>query len=252
MDSTDMTLAYYDERALDFIGGTVGVEFAALQNEFASRVVAGGRILDLGCGSGRDSRAFIERGFEVVAVDGSEEMCRHASEYIGKDVICSRFQDFEPEGSFDGIWACASLLHLAPGDIVTVMGRLAAHLRSDGCLYASFKYGDFAGYRDGRYFTDLDERSLRSLLEYVPDLTVQDEFVTKDVRPGRSEERWLNAFLSKSEACEREKPAKLDPLAQPMGSPRHANDRAIVKGRDTAARLSYEERGSAFSLMFRV
>jgi len=197
MGSSEKTIRYYNDQAASFARGTVAVEFSALQDEFASGIGDGGRILDLGCGSGRDSKAFLGRGFDVVAVDGSEEMARIASEYIGRDVIRATFQDYEPEGAFDGIWACASLLHLEKEDIVPVMRKLAAALNEGGSFYVSFKYGDFSGERNGRFFTDMDEKSFGELIANIPELGIRRQFVSGDVRPGREEEKWLNVFLVK-------------------------------------------------------
>ena len=70
-----------------------------------------------------------------MSVDGSEEMTKIASEYIGQEVLCSTFQDYEPNRKFDGIWACASLLHLSKEDIVLVMRKLAGALNEDGSYY---------------------------------------------------------------------------------------------------------------------
>ena len=106
------TLDYYNKNAISFIEGTLHVDFSTLQNKFASYIEKGGSILDLGCGSGRDSKAFLEMGYSVVAIDGSQELCKLASKYIGQNVLCSTFQEYSPEELFDGIWACASLLHL--------------------------------------------------------------------------------------------------------------------------------------------
>lgn len=197
MKNTDKTIQYYNKQALSFTQETVDVEFSALQNEFVSRIHEGGRILDLGCGSGRDSKAFIAKGFDVVSVDGSEEMTKIASEYIGQEVLCSTFQDYEPSGKFDGIWACASLLHLSKEDIVLVMRKLAGALNEGGSFYVSFKYGDFSGERNGRFFTDLTENSLNELILDIPDLRIQKQYITEDARPGRSDEKWLNGFLIK-------------------------------------------------------
>ncbi len=197
MSTTDLTLKYYNEKASAFVEGTRSVDFSALQNEFASYVKKGGRILDLGCGSGRDSKAFMEMGYAVVAVDGSEEICRFASEYIGQPVICSTFQDYAPEGMFDGIWACASLLHLSLDDVKAAMKKYASVLEQGGSFYVSFKYGAFSGERNGRFFTDMNERSFADLLKEIPQLEIHKEYVTEDVRPGRETEKWLNVFLKK-------------------------------------------------------
>ena len=195
MNTTDLTLEYYNKKADSFVDGTRDVDFSALQNEFASYIKKGGLILDLGCGSGRDSKAFIEMGYEVVAVDGSQEICKRASEYIGQPVICSIFEEYNPERKFDGVWACASLLHLSLGDIKVVMKKMAVALKEDGTFYVSFKYGTFSGERNGRFFTDMDESSFDSLLEDVPELEIYREYITEDVRPCREAEKWLNVFM---------------------------------------------------------
>lgn len=197
MSTADKTIQYYNNQALSFVKGTIDVEFSTLQNEFLSRIRCGGRILDLGCGSGRDSRAFLEQGYDVVPIDGSEEVARLASRYIGREVICSTFQDYEPEGTFDGIWACAALLHLTKDDIISVMKKLSHALNAGGCFYVSFKYGDFAGERNGRFFIDLDEESFAELIADIPELTIQKQFITDDARPGRAAEKWLNVFLTR-------------------------------------------------------
>ena len=100
-----LTLDYYNEKARAFCDDTQDVEFSTFQRAFTSHLPAGGRILDFGCGSGRDSKAFLNAGYQVTALDGSEELCRIASEFIGQPVLCSTFQDYVPDEVFDGIWA---------------------------------------------------------------------------------------------------------------------------------------------------
>ncbi len=194
------TVGYYNSKAQTFFDSTVSVDFSRIQELFLQRIKPAGRILDLGCGSGRDSRAFLERGYEVVAIDGSKELAKIASEYIGQDVIVADFREYEPERAFDGIWACASLLHLPKEDIAKVMRRLGSHLTENGCFYVSFKYGTFAGERDGRYFTNMTEESFEELLKEVPGLAIEEFFVSEDVRPGRESERWLNVIMRKTDA----------------------------------------------------
>ena len=198
MANKDITLDYYNKEADVFFENTVSVDFSKIQEMFLKHIKPGGRILDLGCGSGRDSRAFLERGYEVVAVDGSRELAKIAGAYIGQKVIVADFREFEPEGTFDGIWACASLLHLLREEIAAVMRRMAAHLAEGGCFYASFKYGEFQGERNGRYFTDMTEESFRELLEGVPGLAIEEYFSSGDVRAGRESERWLNVMMATS------------------------------------------------------
>ena len=195
---TNITLDYYNKKAADYVENTRDVDFSYLQNEFAAHIKKGGRIIDLGCGSGRDSKAFIEMGFDVVPIDGSSELCKMASEFIGRPVICSTFQDYKPEGTFDGIWACASLLHLSLDDLISVMKKFDSCLSDDGIFYVSFKYGDFSGERHGRIFTDMNEQTFASLLKSIPSLEIYKQYITGDVRQDRESERWLNVFLKKN------------------------------------------------------
>ena len=193
-----LTLDYYNEKARAFCEDTQDVEFSAFQKAFTRHLPEGGRILDLGCGSGRDSRAFLNAGYRVTAVDGSVELCHIASEFIGQPVLCSTFQDYVPAEVFDGIWACASLLHIPSEELTGIMARLAGSLRKGGCFYVSFKYGDFRGVRNGRFFQNMTEESLGELLRGIPELEVISTKITGDVRPGRAEELWLNVLLRKA------------------------------------------------------
>ena len=198
MANKDITLDYYNKEADVFFENTVSVDFSKIQEMFLKHIKPGGRILDLGCGSGRDSRAFLERGYEVVAVDGSRELAKIAGAYIGQEVIVADFREFEPEGTFDGIWACASLLHLPKGEIAAVMRQMAAHLAEGGSFYASFKYGEIQGERNGRHFTDMTEESFKVLLREAPGLIIEELFTSGDVRANRESEKWLNVLMRKS------------------------------------------------------
>lgn len=194
---TQDTLAYYDQNAAAFTLDTVSAEIGSLQNEFLSYLPAPCAILDLGCGSGRDSKYFADRGCDVTAVDGSEELCRIAGRLTGRPVIHAAFQDYVPDRMFDGIWACSSLLHLPYREWIAVMERLMQYLSPCGVFYLSFKYGDFEGMRNGRFFLDLDERRFGEAMAHMAGLSVIRMGVTPDVRPGRETEKWLNVFLRK-------------------------------------------------------
>jgi SAM-dependent methyltransferase len=168
---------------------------SALYERFLGRVESGGRILDAGCGVGRDALAFAERGYSVVAFDASAEMVRLASERIADraEVLQMRFDDAAWREEFDGVWACASLLHVPATELPLVMRCLGAALRPGGVMYLSFKLG--SGERDvgGRRFTDVTEEMLRAALA-AADLTLAEVWVTGDVRVGRTGELWLNAI----------------------------------------------------------
>ncbi len=192
-----MTLGYYDNHAAEFYKNTVNVEFAAMQRQFLSRLKNGSHILDFGCGSGRDTKYFLQQGYHVEAIDGSFELCKLAAEYTGIEVKNMFFQELAEVGKYDGIWACSSILHLPMNELVEVMRKMAVALKENGIIYTSFKYGTFAGERNGRYFTDMTEETFAEFLGEVGELEVEEQWTTSDVRPGRGEEKWLNLILRK-------------------------------------------------------
>lgn len=191
------TIDYYDENAQSFIDGTVSVDFTAVQNVFLELLPKGARILDFGCGSGRDTKYFLDCGYEVDAVDGSEELCRAASEYTGTNVRQMFFGELDAVEEYDGIWACASILHVKRDQLPGIVRKMSLATKENGIIYVSFKYGDFEGERNGRYFTDMSERSMSELLADFPELKLEKQWVTGDVRSGRGDERWLNMILRK-------------------------------------------------------
>ena len=122
IDPVTDTLAWYDQHASAFDTQTADVDLGHLYDRFLHHVRPGGRILDAGCGVGRDTIAFVDRGYEVIAFDASNEMVRRARNYIGSraTVHFMRFEDLVWRAEFDGIWACASLLHVPSADFAEV------------------------------------------------------------------------------------------------------------------------------------
>lgn len=193
----NQTLIYYNTNAQTFTEGTVNVDFAATQNRFLNNLQSGSFILDFGCGSGRDTRYFREKGCKVEAIDGSAELCKLASAYTGIEVKTMLFQELRETDKYDAIWACSSILHLPYVELVDVMKKMKTALKVNGLIYTSFKYGTFEGFRNGRYFIDMTEEAVGKLLEDTGGLTVEELWTTSDVRPGRGEEKWLNLLLRK-------------------------------------------------------
>ena len=190
------TLAYYNENADKFILGTLNVDMMTIQKKFISYIPKGGKVLDLGCGSGRDSLFFKEHGYDVTAADGSAEMCIQAEKNIGQPVINMTFDKLDYEAEFDGIWACASLLHVPSRDIKDVLIKIEKALKTGGYFYFSVKYGDYEGEREGRYYTDYTEQSVETLFTAVPSLQKVDMWLTDDARPERND-RWINCIWVK-------------------------------------------------------
>ena len=191
------TLGYYDNHADEFYKSTINVTFTTIQERFLAKLQIGSYILDFGCGSGRDTKYFLEQGYNVEAIDGSAELCKLASEYTGISVKNMYFQELTEAEKYDGIWACSSILHLPMDDLADVVRKMVIALKGNGIIYTSFKYGTFAGERDGRYFTDMTEEGFAEFLSKIDSLKVEEQWTTSDVRPGRGEEKWLNLILRK-------------------------------------------------------
>ena len=223
----ERTISYYNENAEAFCEGTRFADMSETRGRFLRYVQPGGLILDAGCGSGRDSKYFLEHGYRVVAMDASEEICRLASEYLGQVVECRRFEGIAETEKYDGIWACASLLHVPYTELPEMIARLVKALVDGGVLYASFKYGreenETVKQKEkiekkkqtqaeqiekilkleeresgGRYFTDLTEDGWKKVMaeaeRYMEEFRIKmvECFVTGDIRKGREEEKWLN------------------------------------------------------------
>lgn len=191
------TINYYNQNAENFIANTQNADMHPTQERFLCLLEANTSILDFGCGSGRDTKYFLEKGYQVTATDGSAELCRLASEFTGIKVKEMLFQELDVMNQYDGIWACSSILHLPKKELLPVIWKMCEALKDNGIIYTSFKYGDFEGERNGRYFTDFTEKTFREVIEKVPELTIEEHWITSDVRLGRGEEKWLNLLLRK-------------------------------------------------------
>lgn len=191
------TIDYYENNADTFVTGTIDVKLAEIQNRFLTFLPEGGTILDFGCGSGRDTKYFHDRGYAVDPIDGSEKLCAIASKNTGIHVRHMLFSELDENSRYDGIWACASILHLPKEELKPVMGKMVKALKPDGCMYTSFKYGEFEGYRNGRYFTDFTENTFSDFITDFSDVRIIDKWLSHDTRPGREDEKWLNLILQK-------------------------------------------------------
>ncbi|QEW05895.1 class I SAM-dependent methyltransferase [Nitrincola iocasae] len=192
-----MTLDFYNQNAQQFFNDTIQVDMSELYQPFITQVKPNGCILDAGCGSGRDAKAFMELGFRVEAMDASIEMVKLASSYTGLNVKHQTLESVTDIEVYDGIWACASLLHLSEKQLPLVIRQFEAALRPDGVWYMSFKYGDGEREKAGRVFTDMNEARFAALMAQRPNLTVLKQWITEDKRPDR-DEQWLNVVVGKS------------------------------------------------------
>jgi len=190
----NQTIGFYDENAEDFFQRSVDADMARGHADFTALVAAGGRILDAGCGSGRDSLAFARLGFRVTPMEASAKLAALASAHTGLPVEVMTFDQIAWREEFDGVWACASLLHVPRAELPAAVTRLRDALVPGGVLWMSFKYGAQERFANSRHFTDLDEAGAGPLIEAVGGLSLISLTVTDDAREDRPGERWLSVL----------------------------------------------------------
>ena len=192
-------LDYYNNNAQAFFENTYQVEMESLYAPFLRYLPEQASILDLGCGSGRDILAFKKKGYQVEAIDYSAELVEKARELTGIEVRQQSFYDLAENNKYDGIWACASLLHCERDRLTEVLGLIFKALKPNGVCYMSFKYGNTDREKEGRSFTDLNEQQVHDLLKQIDQALLLQQWITVDKRPDRTEE-WLNILIRKVQA----------------------------------------------------
>ncbi|MFX4829788.1 class I SAM-dependent methyltransferase [Acinetobacter baumannii] len=190
------TIDYYNKHTEEFTASTFEVDMESLYQPFLVELQEGARILDVGCGPGRDTLAFKNKGYQVDAIDYSEELVKKATQLTGIPVRLQSFYEIDADQAYDGIWACASLLHCERTRLKEVIGKLLSALKPNGMLYMSFKYGNGDRQKDGRQFTDLDEVQAKALLGQFDRVQQIQQWITIDQRPER-QEKWLNLIWKK-------------------------------------------------------
>ena len=193
---TEKTIEYYDKNAAAFVGSTINADVTDLYKPFEELIPPGARILDLGCGSGRDSKYFVQHGYDVLALDPSPAMCGHTRSIVDIPVFQMKAEDMSFHNEFDAVWACASLLHVPRDQQKKVMILIGKALKPEGICYCSWKYGDEERKDNGRHFTDYTERSLSNLLRRVAIFEVINYWITDDVRIDR-DQKWINVIMKK-------------------------------------------------------
>ena len=192
------TISYYEKNAREYFEKTCAGDMAERYALLLARVPAGGRILDLGCGSGRDMKAFAAMGYEVYGLDACSNFCSLASEYSGRPVYQGDFLSWLPEDGlcFDGIWACASLLHLTEDELISYFRHAKKYLRHNGVICASFKTGVETGYDElGRFFTDFTDGLLAEILSGNSEYELLTKTHSEDPQ-GRTGFLWTNCVFS--------------------------------------------------------
>lgn len=188
---------YYNKYAANVFEDTVEQDMGPAIREFLALLEEGDTILDMGCGSGRDSLTFYELGYDVTPLDGAEEMCRLAEVHTGLDVLQMTYEEMDFDGAFDGVWACGALIHMPKKELPDIFKKVAKALEEDGVFYLSMRLGDSDGFRGERYFNAFSERELCSLVESDRYFQVVKEWVSKDSRSNHPNTQWINILARK-------------------------------------------------------
>lgn len=186
------TLKYYEENSSSYNNMWKDIDFE-IPNIFLSYLKEDSYILDLGCGVGRDSKIFLDKGYKVKAIDGSLEMCKIASEKLDMEVEQINFLDLAYYNEFDGIFACASLLHLDNEDLIIVFKKIREALKENGILYACFKYGEEERFEE-RYYNDMTIDKFNKIIKEIKKLKLIKSWMSDQKKTNR---KFINFILRK-------------------------------------------------------
>jgi SAM-dependent methyltransferase len=184
---------YYRENAQSYFDRTFGLQMAHLYRPFLAGVGKGRRILDVGCGSGRDVKAFRALGYDAYGIDPSPELVDLATKEVGPYFSVGRAESYSSAVPFDAIWACASLLHVRRGELYATIRNLRALLSPQGVFFASMQLGSGeVTQADGRRYTYFSAGEFEDAIAEAG-LQVLDAWESKDVL--RSDgPRWINVL----------------------------------------------------------
>lgn len=191
LDYYDKNIGIYKELWLNDFSKNYNFEIPDI---FLSYLEESSHILDLGCGTGRDSKYFLDKGYQVTSIDGSKEMCNVARSLLNREVEQINFLDMNYKNEFEGIFACASLLHLSNEDLLEVLKKISNALKQNGILYTCFKYGDSTRVDKGRFYNDMNEEKFLDLIKNVEDLKIIRSWITEQYK---TDTKFLNYIIKK-------------------------------------------------------
>ncbi|MBM6751642.1 class I SAM-dependent methyltransferase [Mediterraneibacter glycyrrhizinilyticus] len=190
-----MMSEYYEINAKQYAAATFSADMSEQYRRFLPLLKEGVRILDVGSGSGRDACCFQKMGYQVTALEPSKNLCREIRKVFPGEVICSDIQNYRPRERYDGIWACASFLHLQEEEVLCFFEKIDLYLNDNGIVYLSGKNGIPTGKaEDGRYFLEFTEGLVEKILVVNERVRMEELWYTGDVS-GRDGFRWMNVMF---------------------------------------------------------
>lgn len=192
------TLEFYNKNAKEYFEQTIVGNLEENYTKFLSQIPENAYILDFGCGSGRDSKYFIEKGYKVKAIDGSIEMCKLAKEYIKQDVECMLFEELTDENTYDAIWACSSILHVEKEKLPDILLKMTKALKANGIIFTAFKKGEEAIIKEGKYYNFITKEEMQNIIDQNKiNLKIIDYFETLPSTKRKADAIWSNYILKK-------------------------------------------------------
>jgi SAM-dependent methyltransferase len=223
-------LYYYEDHAKEYAAKFDDYNVSSFRDRFveeiehtsSSRSHGSGEsittILDAGCGTGRDTREFVKKGYQVTAVDASPAMLRECKNKL-RDArqkpesptmlrAAATSQSLEMtldeipfRNEFDGVWAAASLLHIPDEEIVRTLSKLVHSLKANGILYMSFKYGGGEHEYDARFYSYYSRKRVRSVLRRLRGVDEIDIWLSdakgRNLPRARQSWAWLQEFFNR-------------------------------------------------------
>jgi SAM-dependent methyltransferase len=187
---------YYNKNAEEFMERTFNLDMSETLQQFTNKLLPGAKVLDVGCGSGRDTLTLKSLGYEVTAFDGSEELVKLASQKINHPIIHMKIEDMNWKEEFDGVWAMASLLHLKKDEMPFNLKKIMDALKPDGTFFLSLKAGEGEGLDSmGRFFSYYSTEEVTKLFKDIGYENIEffsnEDGLKRDVV-------WISALVTKT------------------------------------------------------
>ena len=187
------TIQYYNQNAEEYFKETINIDIENFHKKFISLLPNNAKIIDIGCGSGRDVKAFSEMGYNTIGLDIAENLSATAKQHLNIDIIYENMINWKSSEPFDGMWCCGSLLHLHDDELQSFLQNLKYNLKQDGIIFISVKEGIPTGTnKDGRYFHNYTQNEICNILNKAG-LEIIDIEITKDLLK-RYNFQWLCIF----------------------------------------------------------